>query len=102
MIVVLLLHLTGTSFLVVSSSHFPQRSYSLVINPLSADQTPDVSLAQMPLNVASGSSVANMPIFAPPIPLPEPSLKPFDIHDMGVDTSEYYFDFGLAQIAKGS
>src|SRR5437870_530599 len=65
------------------------------MNPLSADQSPDLSLAQIP-NVASGSSVTYMPNYAPPNRGMPTTLAPGDIERMGIDPSVPYDDLNLA------
>jgi hypothetical protein len=69
-------------------------------NPYSAEQYPDLSLAQTPPapNVANGQQVANMPTSMPPIPREQPSLQPGteDISKMGIVDNVPYFDLNLA------
>lgn len=65
-------------------------------NPYSADQNPNLSLAGTP-DVASGSSITNMPTSMPPIPRIQPSIKPgSEIHHMGIVDNVNYYDLNLA------
>ena len=69
-------------------------------NPYAANQSPDLSLAQMP-DVASGSSLASMPLPLPAIPREQPMLQCSDpgmeLNQMGIVDNVPYFDLRLAQ-----
>lgn len=68
-------------------------------NPYSANQQPDLSLADYP-DVASGSPVQPMPTSMPAIPRILPSLSSsqpgLDMLNLGIDPTVNYFDLNLA------
>jgi hypothetical protein len=70
------------------------------VDPLSANQTPDLSLADYPMpDVASGSSRTYMPAPARVIPQDPPmnTSDPYgDIYRMGIDPAQPYYDLELA------
>lgn len=70
-------------------------------NPYSANQAPDLSLAQTP-DVASGSSLASMPMPLPPVPREQPVLQsadPYeDVHLMGIVDNVPYYKLNLAGV----